>query len=630
MITINNLSLNFGARSLYAGMSCTINQNQRIGLVGRNGAGKSTLLALIAQAIVNPASCPAISIAKNKKVAYLPQEVVLASEKTIVEETFTAFTELHALLEKTALIEKQLDENPDNSFYLEAYAELQTILADYNPAKALSETKEMLMGLGFPQEKFDQPVANLSVGWKMRIVLAKLLLQKADFYLFDEPTNHLDIVAKDWFLQFLKKAPFGFLLVCHERYFLNQLCTNIFELELGNAKMYTGNYSDYEEQKERDAAVLEQAFNQQQKEIKSKQETIDRFRAKASKARMAQSMMKALDKIERITLPPSPKNIHFKFPPLQPSGAVVLEAKSLSFTFDKKSIFKNIDLHIERGSKVALVAANGVGKTTLFNLITGKYPLQQGSISFGYKVKTAIFEQEQAAALDLNRSILENIESSGQNASTQIIRNFLGSFLFSNDDVDKKVKVLSGGEKNKVGMIKVLLQNANFLLLDEPTNHLDIPSKEVLLKALKEYPGTVFFVSHDHDFINQLATQIIELTPHGAFKYEGNYETYLYHKNLIKKEQQEKIAKKDAQTPLINSEPVTKESFERNKKMRSLERRIEQSEEKIAQTQESFTHLIYGTPAYIETEKTLKKHQEQLALCMQEWESLQTNTSIKI
>jgi len=577
---------------------------------------------VLAQAMANPPSCPAISIAKNKKIAYLPQEVVLASERTVVEETFTAFGELHALLEQAALIEKQLEENPHDTSNLEAYAELQAILATYNPAKALSETKEMLMGLGFSLEKFDKPVATLSVGWKMRIVLAKLLLQKADFYLFDEPTNHLDIVAKDWFLQFLKKAPFGFLLVCHERYFLNQLCTNIFELELGNAKMYSGNYTNYEEQKDRDAAVLEQAYNQQQKEIKAKQETIDRFRAKATKARMAQSMMKALDKIERITLPPTPKNIHFKFPALQPSGQIVLEVKSLSFTFNDKPIFKNIELHIERGNKVALVAANGVGKTTLFNVITGKYTLQQGSISLGCKVKTAIFEQEQAATLDLNRSIIENIESSCQNISTQIMRNFLGSFLFSNDDVNKKIKVLSGGEKNKVGMIKVLLQNANFLLLDEPTNHLDIPSKEVLLRALKEYPGTVFFVSHDHDFINQLATQIIELTPQGAFKYEGNYETYLYHKNLIKKEHEEKKAKKDAKEIINTSEPVTKDSFERNKKIKSLERKIEQLEEKIVQTQASFADLEYGTQPYIENAKNLKDLQQQLLACMQEWESL--------
>lgn len=625
MISIHNLSLNLGTRKLYDGISCTINQDQCIGLVGRNGAGKSTLLALIAQAVTNPSACPAISVAKNRRIAYLPQEVVLTSEKTILEETFTAFTELNILLEQAQSLEKQIETDPDNAAHLEQYAELQLLLAEYSPEKALSETKVMLMGLGFSPITFDQPVASLSVGWKMRIVLAKLLLKKADFYLFDEPTNHLDIVAKDWFLQFLKKAPFGFLLVCHERYFLNQLCTHTLELEFGKAKMYTGNYTQYEEQKERDALLLEQAYNQQQKEIKTKQETIDRFRAKASKARMAQSMIKALDKIERITLPPSPKNIHFKFQPIQPSGAVVLDAKSLAYSFNNKVIFNKINLHIERGNKVALIAANGVGKTTLFNIVTGKYPQQSGSMSFGYKVSLALFEQEQTAALDLNRTILENIESSCPNTATQTIRNFLGSFLFSNDDVDKKVKVLSGGEKNKVGMVKVLLQHANFLLLDEPTNHLDIPSKEVLLKALKEYPGTIFFVSHDHDFINQLATQIIELTPHGAFKYEGNYDSYLYHKHLITANQHEKTVKKETQSHALSkdNDPVSKDSFEQNKKIKSLERKIEQFEKKISETQEKFINLMYGTQPYIKAEQELKNLQNQLSSSMQEWELLQ-------
>ena len=422
-------------------------------------------------------------------------------------------------------------------------------------------------------------------------------------------------------MQFLKEASFGFLIVCHERYFLNQLCTSILELELGKAKVYTGNYSDYEKQKERASELLEQAYNQQQKEIKAKQETIDRFRAKASKAKMAQSMIKALEKIERITLPPSPKNIHFKFPPLEQSGAIVLEARNLSYAFNNHVLFKNVNLQIERGSKVALVAANGVGKTTLFNLLVGQYRLQQGSISLGYRVKCAIFEQDQAAALMKDRTILENIESACPTVPVQIIRNFLGAFLFSNDDVEKKIQVLSGGEKNKVGMVKILLQNANFLLLDEPTNHLDIPSKQTLLKALQEYKGTIFFVSHDHDFINHLATHVVELTPQGAFKYEGNYDVYLYHKKLLTEHQT--TLKQPLKIKAEISEISSKDSFERNKKMRALERKIEKLEQEIIELQQKFANLIYGTPPFLEMQEKLKSTQKEHTSCMSEWELLQ-------
>ncbi len=620
MITINNLSLEFGSRSLYKGISCAINATQRIGLVGRNGEGKSTLLELIAQASTKPSSTSAISVAHAKKIVYLPQEVVLASDKTILEETFTAFARVYALLEEANNLELLLEQEPENSVYGQQYSDVQAELAHHNPDKARSEAKEMLMGLGFREEQFNQPVASLSVGWKMRIVLAKLLLQKADFYLLDEPTNHLDIVAKDWFLKFLKKAPFGFLLVCHERYFLDQLCSSILELELGNAKMYTGSFSQYQIQKERDRELLEKAYHEQQREIKAKQETIDRFRAKASKARMAQSMIKALDRIEKITMPPSPRNIHITFPPLQACAKVVLEAHGLAFAFNEKRIFNNVSLTIERGNKIALVAANGVGKTTLFNVLTGKYKPQQGTITFGNNVKPALFEQEQTAALELDKTILENLETSCPNISLQTMRSFLGAFLFSAEDSKKKVRVLSGGEKNKVGMIKVLLQNANFLLLDEPTNHLDIPSKEILLKALKEYKGTIFFVSHDHSFINELATHIIELSRDGARKYEGNYDSYLYHKQLMHSQTEETMDKpsKNLQKKSLS----TKEQFERMKKIRALEKKIEELEAAIDSQGCIFVELVFGTPEYQEAEISLKKLKLTLAALMLEWEEL--------
>lgn len=331
MISIRDLSLSFGDQKIYDHVSCTIGSTDRIGLVGRNGSGKSTLLKLIDDAAHE--SNPSIAIAKNKKIAYFPQEVVLQSEKSIFNETFSSFAHLNQLLEESRALEKILESDPNNHASLERYAHVQQELLTLNQHKCTSETQLVLLGLGFTLESFNQPVAQLSVGWKMRIVLAKLLLQQADFYLFDEPTNHLDIVAKEWFLQFLKDASFGFILVCHERYFLNALCTKILDLELGKAKMYTGNYTAYEHQKERDLLLLEAAYLQQQREIREKEETIARFRAKASKAKMAQSMIKALEKIERITLPHSIKTITIQFPPLEQSGRIVVTVKNVNFSF---------------------------------------------------------------------------------------------------------------------------------------------------------------------------------------------------------------------------------------------------------------------------------------------------------
>lgn len=622
MIYINNLTLSFGAQKIYDQMSCTISQEDRIGLVGRNGSGKSTLLKLIADAYVNNSS--SITVSKSKRIAYFPQDVVLQSNKTIFDETFSSFEDLSAYLAESAILEKTLEANPNDTAALERYAELQEKLRFLNPHKAVAETQELLTGLGFSSEVFNNPVSELSVGWKMRVVLAKLLLQNADFYLFDEPTNHLDIVAKEWFLNFLMDAPFGFVLVCHERYFLNQLCTKILELEMGKAKVFNGNYTDYEQQKEHDRELLESAYLQQQKEIQAKKETIDRFRSKASKAKMAQSMIKALDKIERIELPHSIKNVAINFPPIQQSGKIVMTVENVGFAFDNKPLFKNVNFMLERGDKVALIAPNGAGKTTLFNIIAGNYPIQQGTIEFGHQVKYTVFDQDQTASLPLESSIIDTIEDSCPGVTQQVIRNMLGAFLFSSDDVKKKIKVLSGGEKNRVGMIKVLLQNANLLLLDEPTNHLDMPSKEVLLKALKRYQGTILFVSHDQDFINELATKILELTPKGTLLYSGNYDTYRYQKRAFatqngdnKSESTSKIA------PKADAKPV--KTPEVAKKLRGLEKQIENIEKSTQKIELSFVDLVYGTHMFDQAKAKLKKLAKEHEELTAEWESLQNS-----
>lgn len=619
MIQINSICLSYGSQKIFDHISCTLDQYDRIGLVGRNGSGKSTFLkAIIEPKILDGGS---ISIIKGKKIAYMPQDVVLQSPKSILQEALSAFADIYALKEEIHAIELLLEKNSADLDTLERYAELQASLASAQENKIEAQTKKLLMGLGFTELQFDEPVSSLSVGWKMRVVLAKLLLQNADFYLFDEPTNHLDLIAKEWFLDFLQKSSFGFLLVCHERYFLDELCTKILDLERGTGKMYSGNYSDFEIQKEHDQRLLETAYAQQQREIKQKTATIERFRAKASKAAMAQSMMKSLEKIERIELPPNQKNVSFNFPVPEQPGKIVLTVKDVSQQFGDKKIFEHVSCEIERGQKVSIIAPNGGGKTTLFNLMVGKLPLQHGTINFGHNVKHAIFNQDQNSALDGSASVIENIRARCPKKTEQVMRSFLGAFLFGSEEVKKKVSVLSGGEKNRVGMVSVLLQDANLLLLDEPTNHLDIQSKEILLKALQEYKGTIIFVSHDRDFVNSLATHIIDLTPNGAHTYVGNYDAYIFQKKNIANLKES--PKKEAVETKNEGADSSKNLFELRKQSKRLESKIQKLEELIEKLGLKFADFTFGSTDYIRTQKELHNRKQELASCLLEWEQVQ-------
>jgi len=616
MINIKKLSLSFGSQTIFNSISCAISADARIGLVGRNGSGKSTLLKIIAG--YQSADAGNIHLLPGKKLAYMPQDVVLQSEKSILEETLTATGELAALQAELNQLQSEIDEGNTDEPIITRYVELHDRLSFFEPEKMRIEAETILKGLGFKPEQLAMPVQALSVGWKMRIVLAKLLMQKADFYLFDEPTNHLDIVAKDWFISFLKQAPFGFMLVCHERYFLDTLCTRILALEHGNAKIYNGNYSAYEEQYAADLAQLEAAYAQQQRDLKRKQETIDRFRAKSSKAKMAQSMQKQLDTVERITLPPSMKDVHFTFPPVKRAGRTVLELNHVAHAFGEKALFQEVALKVERGQRVALVAANGVGKTTLFNLIVGKLALQKGDITFGSNVDYAIFAQDQNEALHLNETILQNGHHFCPDRSEQQLRSFFGAFLFGAEEVKKRVGVLSGGEKNRVAMAIVLMQNANLLLLDEPTNHLDMQSKEILIKALKAFDGTIVFVSHDHHFINALATHVAELTPNGINRYEGNYDTYCYQKKAATSNKAN-----TKQAPTKKEIAPKQQSYEERKQLNKLERAIERAEHDIKKIEQSFATLTYGTDTYQQAEQKLHTKKEQLQELFSQWEEME-------
>lgn len=617
MIILRNICLSFGNQLVFDHISETIQESDRIGLFGLNGSGKSTLLKAIAgQQKLDGGT---IIYARGKTIAYLPQEVTLLSELSILDETMTSFVQLYQLEQKIKTIETALAADQQATQLLETYAELCAQRTQQEPEKKRAAAIQMLTGLGFSEAQLEAPVATLSVGWKMRIVLAKLLLQNADFYLFDEPTNHLDIVAKEWFLQFLENAEFGFMLVCHEKRFLNRLCTHILELERGSAKRYTGDYDDYIMQKTENRARIYAAYEQQQKEVARQQATIARFKA-GTKSRMAQSMERRLSKVERIELPPDNRTMGFPLPAVTKSGKVVLIVKNVSYTFGEHTIFRHVSFELERGAKAAIIAPNGVGKTTLLNLISGRLPLQTGSVELGYQVSVALFDQDQTRSLDLKKSVFDNAALAADNKSEQTIRGMLGAFLFSGETINKPAGVLSGGERNRLGMVKTLLQDANLLLLDEPTNHLDIPSKDVLLNALQGYTGTILFVSHDHDFVNNLATHIIVLTADGATLYHGTYDEYVYQKNMV-----------GAAAPAVVSDtvqsPAAKKSAlhidrEAQNSVAQLEKTISKLEKSIAEVESSFADLDYGTQPFDAAMERLDALKKQLATATRSWEKL--------
>lgn len=620
MIQLKDICLSFGTQKVFDHLSENISADQKLGLVGRNGSGKSTLLkAIDGQQHLDQGS---ISFSGKARIAYMPQEVVTESTRSILEEALSSYKDIGSLRQRAHELEVLLPQEDHD--VVEEYAHISERLAELNVDFAVAETKKMLMGLGFKQKQLDDPVSSLSVGWKMRVILAKLLLQKADFYLFDEPTNHLDIVAKDWFLEFLQEADFGFILVCHDKYFLDKLCTTILELDRGQGTMFYGNYTDYEDEKEHRLEALKAAYAQQQKDIQQKKRTIERFRAKSSKAKMAKSMQKSLEKIEVIELPRDPRKATFRFGATKRAGRVVLEVQDLGFSFDDKKIFDHVTFTIERGEKVALVAPNGMGKTTLFNVICGKYKQDHGNIHLGLSVDQTIFEQDQNKVLDPTKTVFEEVMDNSAGKTEQDVRRFLGSFLFGREEIGKKTKVLSGGEKNRVSMVKVLLQDANFLLLDEPTNHLDITSKELLLSALQQFDGTMLFVSHDHDFVNNLATRIIELTPTGVHSYFGNYESFLDQKEITKElheSEPNKISGSSTKQVLASKEH-RKSEFEKNKQIQKFERKIANLEKDIERINMSFADLEYGTEEFSAAQQKVQKKEQELKDTQKEWEKL--------
>ncbi|MDO9068487.1 MAG: ABC-F family ATP-binding cassette domain-containing protein [Deltaproteobacteria bacterium] len=528
MLQLINLSKDFAGTPLFTNISWHLKKGERVALVGENGAGKSTLMKIIAG--LSEPSSGEIQFARGAKASYLPQDGIVTAGQSLFHEARAALGELLAMEEELHRIgidlEKLLHDSSEHDQLLHRYGELQEQFRHGGGYSMEAEIGIVLKGLGFAQSDWHRDCGEFSGGWQMRIALARLLLLKPDVLLLDEPTNHLDIEARNWLEEYLCSYPGSVILVSHDRFFMDSVCSRIAEVWNHTVTDYHCNYSRYLLQREERVTTLRNAKRIQDEEIEKTEDFIRRFRYQANKASQVQSRVKQLEKVERIILPPERKRIRFQFPDAPKSGKSVIELKAVTRSFGAHVVLDRIDLTIEKGERVALVGHNGAGKSTLMALLAGG-EFQGGERLPGHNVCMDYFAQDQADVLDQSRSAYDELYADAPYAMVPKLRDILGAFLFSGDDIHKKVGVLSGGERNRLALAKMLLRPSNLLLMDEPTNHLDLYSKEVLLDALKGFDGTVVFVSHDRYFVNALATRIVEVVGGKLESYFGDYEYYL-------------------------------------------------------------------------------------------------------
>ncbi len=573
MITIDKLLLRYGSKTIFQNVCATINKEDKIALVGSNGAGKSTLLKMIKH-LDSPESGK-IHIPKEAIIGYLPQEGIISEGIELYEDVERIFGDIKSwqrqLSEKNDELDALDTESPRYIELLNEIGELEHTLQENEVHKLRAKIEKILFGLGFKKEDMTRDTGEFSGGWQMRIALAKLLLTSPDILLLDEPTNHLDITSQRWLEKYLKNYDGALMLISHDSSFLDLLCKKTFALSKGKLEIYAGNYSYYEKEKVIRRAQLVREYEEQQKMIKTTQEFIDRFRYKASKAKQAQSRIKALEKVERIEIDAEESEIHFEFPTCPKSGEKVLEIEGLSKSYDQLSVLNAIDLVISKGDKIGIVGNNGSGKSTLLKILAGVESFQGGEREEGFNTKLSYFSQHQSESLDPSKELLETLEQSATTKNQTQLRNILGTFLFEKDDAFKKVKVLSGGEKSRLSMACMLSQPANFILMDEPTNHIDVRTRKVLQSAIKDFPGTYVIVSHDRSFLDPLITKVIEVKDEKINIYLGNITDYLSqtegnepdapsigkgktvskHDNLSPKERRKQKAEKSAHlTPL--------------------------------------------------------------------------------
>jgi ATP-binding cassette subfamily F protein 3 len=530
MLAVDKVSIEYGARSLFQDLSFTVRAKERWSLAGPNGAGKSTLMKIIAE--IEYPDTGGIIKAKQTTVGYLPQEGVQHEGTTIFEEAAKAFDDVKQLQKQLAEVEKEMESGePQSEEYgdlLEVFGDLQLRLEHHDVSRMKPRIETVLGGLGFKQSDMDRDTGEFSGGWQMRIAMAKLLLREPSVLLLDEPTNHLDIETVQWLEQWLRNYGGALILISHDRSMLDNLTNRTLAFENGGVEQYSGNYSFFLREREARREQAERAYRNQQKEIEKAEKLINRFRAKATKAKMVQSRIKQLDKMERIELEQDAATVDFRFPQPERSGQTVLKLESTCKHYGDNKVIDQFDFEIERGDKIAIVGVNGAGKSTFSRLVAGDEEPTSGARIVGHKVGIAYFSQTHADELDPTRTVLETMEGSVTREAATNLRTLLGAFLFRGDDVFKKVSVLSGGERGRLALARMLLQPANFLILDEPTNHLDLHSQEVLQKALIDYTGAYVIVSHNRSFLDPIVTKVLEFIPGEQPKlYYGNVSDYI-------------------------------------------------------------------------------------------------------
>lgn len=588
MIELRDFQLSFGVRKIFDGVSAVINKGDRIGLVGSNGAGKTTLLKILS----GDGRLDGGEVCKPKyaTIGYLPQEALVAGSRPLYEEAESAFVGVIELRNRMLRADEILQTaNPNSQEYSEALAEIgeiQHALEDAEESKLRSKVETVLQGLGFKMGDMQRKCSEFSGGWQMRIALAKLLLQSPTLLMLDEPTNHLDIESIAWLEDYLHSYAGAIILVSHDRAFLNSLTNRTFHLSRGRLDVYAGNYDFYEEQSAARKLQLEHAAENQRRSIEKTERFIERFRYKNTKAAQVQSRIKALDKIERIEIESEETGIHFKFPEPERCAQVVLDVKDICKSFGSHKVLNNVNLKLERGDRAALVGINGAGKSTLAKIIAGTLSSDSGEVEFGLNAKMSYFAQHQTEELDKTRDVLDEALSVAPMERKNEVRGLLGAFLFKGDDVKKKVGVLSGGEKNRLALAKMLLRDFNFLLLDEPTNHLDMNSKNILASALAAYNGTYLIVSHDRAFLDPIVNKIYELSENGLKIYQGNLSDYV---EKIRAEGRVGLSQSQTQTqkkPKISDFKLRKqEAAKRRAELSAIKKKVAKIESDLAEAE---------------------------------------------